>query len=145
MKTQTTKWTPKPRDTGTFSMWLCLPMGQYGISHRWPGSYDAGTDPRDIMIRTRKAKYLSRLRASYIPELGEDEGRTKDGTDYGHRAFCTAREVDTMTEFVTCPRCEGKGVIPLADLHRYEDAPRVRAELWRRLGATTAKSRCLFR
>lgn len=81
------------KDPGTFSMWLCLPIGMYAISHRWYGSYDAAKDPRDIQVRARKRKYLDRLRASYIPELGPDEGRAKEGTDYGHRAFVSAEDL----------------------------------------------------
>lgn len=92
MKTQTTKWTPKPRDTGTFAMWLCLPMGQYAISHRWPGTYDE-TDPRDIQVRSRKRKYLDRLRESFLPQLGPDEGRAGQGTDYSHRSFVSSTDL----------------------------------------------------
>jgi len=48
-------------------------------------------------------------------------------------------------EYVSCPRCHGTGKVPLASLSRYDDAGRVRAELWRRLAergqGTTAKSR----
>jgi hypothetical protein len=86
------KWTPKAKDEGTFSMWLCLPGGMYAVSHRWPGSIPAG-DSRDIQVRSRKRKYLDRLRASYLPELGPDQGRAGQGTDYGHRAFCSADQL----------------------------------------------------
>lgn len=93
-KTKTpAKWTPKAKDEGTFSVWLCTPGGMFAISHRWAGSFDPETDPRDIQVRSRKRKYLDRLRASYIPELGKDEGRAGEGTDYGHRAFCTAEQL----------------------------------------------------
>ncbi len=44
-------------------------------------------------------------------------------------------------DYVTCPRCAGRGVIPLSDLQRYEDAGRVGAELRRRLGITATKAR----
>lgn len=93
MTTKTTKWAPKPKDSGTFSIWLCLPCGMFAIAHRWPGSYDPETDPRDIMVRARKRKYLDRLRASFLPELGKDEGRAGQGTDYGHRAFVRSEDL----------------------------------------------------
>lgn len=80
-------------DPGKFSVWLCLPMGMYAISHRWPKSYDPTTDPRDIQVRARKRKYLDRLRHSYLPELGKDEGRAGEGTDYGHRAFVSSTDL----------------------------------------------------
>jgi hypothetical protein len=91
-KTPAAKWTPK-KDSGSFSIWLCLPGGMYAISHRWPGSYDPATDDRDIQVRSRKRKYLDRLRASFLPELGPDQGKAGKGTDYGHRAFCTSSEL----------------------------------------------------
>ena len=87
---KTTAW---KKNQGTFSMWLCLPSGMFAIAHRWPDSYDAEADPRDIMVRSRKRKYLDRLRSSFLPELGKDEGRTKNGTDYGHRAFCRSEDL----------------------------------------------------
>ena len=87
----TTKWTPKK--TGTFSMWLCLPCGMFAIARRWEGSFDPATDPRDIQVRARKRVYLDRLRSAYLPELGKDEGKAGQGTDYGHRAFCTSEDL----------------------------------------------------
>lgn len=80
------------KDTGTLSIWLCLPIGMYAISHRWPDSIPAG-DTRDIQVRTRRAKYLDRLRTQYMPELGKDEGKAGQGTDYGHRAFISADDL----------------------------------------------------
>jgi len=86
------KWTPKQRE-GTFSMWLCLPTGMYAIAHRWSASYDPQADDRDIMVRARKRKYLDRLRAQFVPELGEDVGRADRGTDYGHRAYVRSEDL----------------------------------------------------
>ena len=88
-KAKTAKWKPK----GTFSIWLCLPTGMYAIAHRWEGSYDPQADDRDIMVRARKGKYLTRLRAQFVPELGPDVGRSDRGTDYGHRAFCRSEDL----------------------------------------------------
>jgi hypothetical protein len=96
-KTQGTKTATAPKwkskDTGSFSMWLCLPGGMYAIARRWAGSYDPQTDPRDIQVRARKAKYLDRLRKEFLPELGQDEGKAGQGTDYGHRAFVSSEDL----------------------------------------------------
>lgn len=84
---------PRSKDSGSFSIWLCLPSGPLAIAHRWRGSYEPATDPRDIMVRARRRAYLDRLREQFLPELGPDEGRAGRGTDYGHRAFCRSEEL----------------------------------------------------
>ncbi len=65
-----TKWTPKPKDTGTFSVWLMLPCGAYAVARRWPGSYDPEADPRDIMVRARKRKFLDGCASCGCPSWG---------------------------------------------------------------------------
>lgn len=88
-----TTYKPRSKDSGTFSIWLCLPSGPLAIAHRWRGSYDPAADDRDIMVRARRRAYLDRLREQWLPELGPDEGRAGRGTDYGHRAFCRSEEL----------------------------------------------------
>lgn len=95
------KFTGKGREgwgkTGgvSFSVWLHLPIGSYAVAHRWNDDpkWDKATDPRDIMVRARKGVYLDRLRKAFLPELGPDVKRDGKGTDYGHRAYCTADQL----------------------------------------------------
>lgn len=79
----------------SFSVWLHLPIGSYAIAHRWNDdpNWDKANDPRDIMVRARKGVYLNRLRTAFLPELGPDVKRDGKGTDYGHRAYCTADQL----------------------------------------------------
>ena len=80
------------KENASFSVWLNLPIGAYAIAHRWPGTIEEGDD-RDIMVRCRKKVYLDRLRQQFLPELGKDVGKDGKGTDYGHRAYCTADQL----------------------------------------------------
>lgn len=61
-------------------MWLLTPLGFFSIVRK-PG--DAF-----LTVRARAAADLDRLRAHYLPRLSSTH--TGVGTDYPHRATCTA-------------------------------------------------------